>query len=277
MKKDIDQFKFPFIILLVGILLLSASLLKVSVATLHNWNMAHSAPSPRTDSSRLPQQWEYLPYSAGGVMGKFLFPIAHMAFGPDVKAKLEESYQFKGDVPTIITLDSPIQYYSQIEDTRPAFTLEKGEEVLVSSRGIALEFSLQIGYGIITLPTQDPQWRYALPLRYADPEKPVKEEMYFVRLDDIREFWKESQKVYPDIERYALGYLEHENRFELTYKKSDFSDLLLFADWQLYQDKIYVSPNLKWPLWDGWNTALLLSGSALAVCGIVVRKMKKRE
>lgn len=279
MKKRIQKLQLPFGIMLAGLLLLSASLLKVPVAALKNKLMEDFVRCEQQGRAQIPENWEKLPYSAGGVMGKFLFPFDHLnsSFAPSAKSKLLKKYQFNPDVPTIVTLDVPIRYYAHPGDTQPAFILETGEKVLVSSRGMDWEFSLQVGYGIITLPTQDPQWRYALPLRYADPQRPLNEEMYFVRLDDIREFWKESQKAYPDIEQYALGYLEHENRFELTYKKSQFSDPLLFADWQLYQDKIYVSPNLKWPLWDVWNTVLLVSGSLLAIGRAVIGKMKGKR
>ena len=264
---------------MVASILITFSLLSIPLRFFHNWYLEKNTYIEEDRTKLVSEKWPDLPYSAGGVMGKFLFPFDHLnsSFAPSAKSKLLKKYQFNPDVPTIVTLDVPIRYYAHPGDTQPAFILETGEKVLVSSRGMDWEFSLQVGYGIITLPTQDPQWRYALPLRYADPQRPLNEEMYFVRLDDIREFWKESQKAYPDIEQYALGYLEHENRFELTYKKSQFSDPLLFADWQLYQDKLYLSPNLLRPLWDHWNTGLACSGVVLLGAGLLSKAALKRR
>ncbi len=275
MKKRIQKLQFPFGIMLAGLLLLSASLLKVPVAALQNRMMEDFVRSEQESKAQIPAKWADLPYSTGVEMGKILFPIYGFECLTANSKTLKQSQFSRTPSPTV-SLESPVCYYRDRGESPPVMTIQAGEPCMVGSLGKQYEFTMQVGFGVITLPTQDPQWRYAVPLRYADVEKPVYQELYFVRTEDIRSIWRQCEEQNPGIERYANTLIRAELETS-RHSSYSYTDLLYWVDSQLYGQGIYLSPNLLRPLWDHWNTGLACSGVVLLGAGLLSKAALKRR
>lgn len=220
------------------------------------------------------QRWKYtssgyLPYDIG-------VPVEEMEFKETASVSSLENHGITISTSKVLfRLKRDIAYHSSpSRDEKPVLVRKKGEWVAVA----APSTGLNRGRGIKSYPTYDRNWRYAypLPLENETWQTPGEHKLY-VRLEDLcklREDVAEERRYPQNIranfsEVFAIGmsFLSEDDEFKKRWMLSQYlSDpytfgseaALLSEDTSLLRGGIYVSEDLKEPLWDIWNTVFLL-------------------
>ena len=179
--------------------------------------------------------------------------------------------------PWKVTLKRPLRYYTGPDRNSPvALELKAGEEYYVISDDYLL------GEGNRTLPTYQRGWRCAAILRSVKPENQDHTEnlnkRYYVNLGDLRRIQRDCEWDY-----FLKDPLHNfGGPFYITYgssetgKKKDYLDIFTECDSTMYRLGQYISPDLKKPLWDIWNTLFLTGAVLCLIAPPVCRKVKRR-
>jgi hypothetical protein len=141
-----------------------------------------------------------------------------------------------------------IYYYNSPNDPVPAYIVHAGK--LYEDEPIG-------GYGFITWPTGDAEWRYGRPFiegKRGETLTPIEDieglPYYYVRFSDLINLGNDI----PNSRYSNKNYMEH-------------------YDWLLYQAGLYYSPNLHILIFDTWNLGFLAAG--LLLFGITLFWMHK--
>ena len=166
-----------------------------------------------------------------------------------------------------LTLPFDLTYYRQSGGQKiPAYTLKKGTEIVLTLG----ENSAVFGYGLTSFPTYEKGWRYTVPFTVAGKEDsiPIKGSLdvlsqdeydyYYVRLRDLYRIAAAHFRTYPEY---------HDRVYELSVRT------VLWADWRLFTQMMYDSPDLSLPLFDTADFCLL--GGAVLSLTIAILLSKK--
>ena len=165
-----------------------------------------------------------------------------------------------------LTLPFDLTYYRQSGNQKiPAYTLKKGTEIVLTLG----ENSAVFGYGLTSFPTYEKGWRYAVPFTASD-EEPIptsgsldvlsqdEYDYYYVRLRDLYRIAAAHFRTYPEY---------HDRVYELSVRT------VLWADWRLFTQMMYDSPDLSLSLFDTADFCLL--GGAVLSLMIAILLSKK--
>ena len=147
----------------------------------------------------------------------------------------------------VIVPKKDIYYYNSPNDPVPAYIVHAGK--LYEDEPIG-------GYGFITWPTGDAEWRYGRPFieKRGETLTPIEDieglPYYYVRFSDLINLGNDI----PNSRYSNKNYMEH-------------------YDWLLYQAGLYYSPNLHILIFDTWNLGFLAAG--LLLFGITLFWMHK--
>ena len=168
--------------------------------------------------------------------------------------------------PLTLTLPFDLTYYRQSGNQKiPAYTLKKGTEIVLTLG----ENSAVFGYGLTSFPTYKKGWRYAVPFTASD-EEPIptsgsldvlsqnEYDYYYVRLRDLYRIAATHFRTYPEY---------HDRVYEMSVRT------VLWADWRLFTQMMYDSPDLSLPLFDTADFCLL--GGAVLSLTIAILLNKK--
>lgn len=181
------------------------------------------------------------------------------------------------------SLPIDLTYYQEVDGVKnPAFTLKKG--TLIPIHIIDFTGYTPYGYGLISYPTYERGWRYAIPLSTADDlisfpkshyDRILTQEKYdflYVRLEDLEEIYLARVKILA-----GDSALKKENLF---ISQSMYYDLRQI-DIRLYIHGIYSSPDLPLSAWSQKAILLLIGTSislltacALLICRKIIKKNK---
>ncbi|MFR8002851.1 MAG: hypothetical protein ACLU62_08025 [Hydrogeniiclostridium sp.] len=148
----------------------------------------------------------------------------------------------------VIVPKKDIYYYNSPNDPVPAYIVHAGK--LYEDEPIG-------GYGFITWPTGDAEWRYGRPFiegKRGGALIPIEDikglPYYYVRFSDLINL----RNDIPNSRYSNKNYMEH-------------------YDWLLYQAGLYYSPNLHALIFDAWNLGFLAAG--LMLLGVTLFWMHK--
>ncbi len=176
-----------------------------------------------------------------------------------------------------VTLEKPILYYEHPStDSSVVCELPAGTPCHVGHGHYREKLEMWVGYGVITYPTADPNWRYARILdvapQYSHNDAALSQRMAYVRTEDIKLFWEGCMKKNPGIEQYILwGATANHPEWK------DLSDPLLIADSLLYQQGVYASPNLRPMPWNLWCTLSAVLGTVCLMAAWVKGKSDEKK
>ena len=143
--------------------------------------------------------------------------------------------------------------------------MKKGTEIVLTHG----ENSAVFGYGLTSFPTYEKGWRYAVPFTASD-EEPIptsgsldvlsqdEYDYYYVRLRDLYRIAAAHFRTYPEY---------HDRGYELSVRT------VLWADWRLFTQMMYDSPDLSLSLFDTADFCLL--GGAVLSLMIAILLSKK--
>ncbi len=153
----------------------------------------------------------------------------------------------------VIVPKKDIYYYNSPNDPVPAYIVHAGK--LYEDEPIG-------GYGFLTWPTGDAEWRYGRPFiegKRGETLTPIEDieglPYYYVRYSDLINLGNDI----PNSRYSNKNYMEH-------------------YDWLLYQAGLYYSPNLHILIFDTWNLGFLVAG--LLLLGVTLfwmHKSRKRD
>ena len=184
---------------------------------------------------------------------------------------------FKPESEIVFIPDRDICYYVSPEDAEPVAILKAGEWYRVTETGIqyahsSYQYHEGAGIGIRTWPTQNKEWRYAVPPIPHAEEKEIPKYCY-IRYSDIQAIVEGDAGKY-----YKKTYQEltplPDNDESLKEYLWEFDDL----DIRLWKDGSYYSPNLHILIFDTWNLGFLVAG--LLLLGVTLfwmHKSRKRD
>lgn len=223
--------------------------------------------------------------------------------------------RFSFDVPGYnqtaytVTLTRPLRYYTEPSAfSKVAVELGAGQRVVLFGR-------YDSGCGSNTFPTSRRGWRCAVPLLPMESEKVVVlhsdmsysdvyrrwgRRYYYVRLEDLmsigREFYLQAIPDNSDYVRRLYDYLGHSSpeyflartfdpfAYGITDYLSDTDKFLeeltlrerfTSFDKEFYRRGCCISPDLLQPLWDRWNTVMLMGAAGCLVLLFYRNKKKK--
>ena len=194
-------------------------------------------------------------------------PMEEMDFASyDARIKVIQAAAESNSVQKL-TLPFDLTYYRRSGDQKiPAYTLKKGTEIALTLG----ENSAVFGYGLTSFPTYEKGWRYAVPFAVVGEEDsiPIKGSLdvlsqdeydyYYVRLRDLYRIAAAHFRTYPEY---------HDRVYELSTRT------VLWADWRLFTQMMYDSPDLSLPLFDTADLCLL--GGAVLSLTIAILLSKK--
>lgn len=181
--------------------------------------------------------------------------------------------------PVMVRLKKPLRYYTRPDRNSPvAVELEAGKEYYLLWGGYVL------GEGNRTLPTYKKGWRCATILRPVktegmDPQMLSKR--FYVRLEDLISVQREYEWQYflnhPTYVKWSFGAPFYTTGGDGNGKMEKiYYDLFTSVDSVMYRLGQYISPDLKKPLWDTWNTLFLTGAVLCLIAPPVCRKVKRR-
>lgn len=157
---------------------------------------------------------------------------------PTASSNVESPFLLSESAPDMekIKISFDLEYYENIGDKEPVLVVEKGTDVYTNMDG---EYAYI--YGMYTFPTNDKDWRIAIP--YTENGELDPENLLYLRYDDAVKL------VGNYMNEYYLG--EALDYYGITYLFEDYSFLttttnILFAsDVSLRDSGIFLSPNLE--------------------------------
>lgn len=161
-------------------------------------------------------------------------------------------------------LHTTLHYYAHPGDLVPALTLKAG--TVVSAGGPIKENEEDmyrwIYYGTdYSFPAYQAGWRYTRAYQPGgDPEAP---KFYYIRTEELKKEFLAG--LYEWFDREAFSEEEQNEKCQESLDESFY-----VMDNKLYARGIYISPDLKAPLWDEGNTVLFTTGTALCLLGLVL-------
>jgi|GEM_PF-4046692 len=167
---------------------------------------------------------------------------------------------------TSVPLPCDMHYYLlESGKLRLAYTLPAGTEV----GGFIENFSnmLSAGVGLATMPTRSAGWRFGLHFYPLENPETIPFDLYYMRLDEVRQLVHAVVEREPSWFRAQLGDLDDED-LELA--------VLFYADMGLWRHGIYASKDLYHPYFDGWNIALLSAAGVLAAAYALLRRRARK-
>ena len=171
-------------------------------------------------------------------------------------------YRGMGAVSHITDIITPvtINYYADINDTTPAYTIEKGTTVHCESAYHKDDVNY---HGIQSIPTNKRGWRIAKPF-IVNGEKRNNTFLY-VKTSDLEAV----------ADAWAKENIDILSKNPLGIKSVTKSNLLLRIDHLLYDSGVYLSKNLLTPVFSPVSVASLsVSAASLAAYLVVRRKVK---
>ena len=153
-----------------------------------------------------------------------------------------------------------ITYYTREGDQFvPALTLEKGTELLVFPSGKIDHNSAEPGYGFKSWPTYWKGWRYVKPFLPAGEFLSEDTPYYYVKLEDLEAF------LYQILTESSWASYFREMTEEKGFGWTMWDTVQGFtrhADYGMYLDQFYYSPDFWHPLWNPVLTVLGLMAAA---------------
>jgi hypothetical protein len=206
---------------------------------------------------------------------------------------------FDGAYEQGVTLSSPLRYYSSPDvSAKPVLELPAGTKINYKPAVYEQEhddstFKKRMGYGVYAFPTYDREWRYGIPFTKWGGWEPTSHvpdaERLYVRTDDLYAIYSQSLDSNPDFLAYwekvpytywekwphAEQYMQNASAF---HTRENLDKLLFYyQDWLLYQQGVYISPNLLTPVFDPLNIGLLAGSGALVIVFIAYKSAVHRK
>ena len=152
-------------------------------------------------------------------------------------------------------LRSDLHYYDTPNRfSKPSLTLKAGTVCVMDG--------YSLGQGPYSCPTYTQGWRYTTPLL------PLHSERYYIPLSELERLYSDYYwDAYWSCRRTGKGQFSQMNLLEAI-KNSPSNREVLACDTYLYGMGYYLSPDLLLPLWDGWDTVLVLLSSLCIIPGI---------
>ncbi|MEN6314217.1 MAG: hypothetical protein ABFD25_08235 [Clostridiaceae bacterium] len=166
------------------------------------------------------------------------------------------------NLTNVISSPVTIRYYYAIGDRSPAYVIDKGTRIHVRRDGNSS--SVKVGYGLDSMPMDVAGWRIAYPFAV---DTGISNELLYVRLDelfDVARSWVNANK-----------YLVHQGQQMRLTKNNTIRRITLLIDHRLYDNGVYLSPDLFVPVFP--VSSGVLSALAILTAGVwaflsVVRK-----
>ena len=139
------------------------------------------------------------------------------------------------NLTNVVSTPVKIHYYYAIGDQSPAYIIDKGKRIFVKKDSNSL--SVEVGYGLDSLPTDVAGWRIAYPFA---TDTGISNELLYVRMDElfnVARSWVIANEAHVK-EGYQL-WLTRSNRIRLS---------TLCVDRRLYNSGVYLSPDLFVPI-----------------------------
>lgn len=164
-----------------------------------------------------------------------------------------------------ITAPVSISYYKDIHDRTPVYTVEQGETIYCKPFEINT-----ICRGIESLPTDVRGWRLGRP--FAVEGKPLNEELLYVKHSDLQKVaraWMEENDIMDWMRQSAKDILP---KGKLPTKQEAVNAYTLSVDRILYTEGVYISPDLKSPIFSGFTYTMFALAAAAGIAYIVLGK-----
>lgn len=237
------------------------------------------------------QRWRYegsgyLPYDIG-------VPVEQMNFveQPALPISTGDGSLYYAIKRITFQLKQDICYYSSpTAEDPPKVIRKKGDWVVVA----APSTGLTQGRGISSYPAYEKNWRYAYPLPLeTDWWQTQGEEKLYVRLEDLsklrRDVFAEKRNIKAEFsDVFVYGVRDQQllsEEFKKEWMLSQYLEqkytfgseaALVSQDESLMRGGIYVSGDLREPLWDIWNTLLLTGAVLCLIVPPLYQKVKRR-
>lgn len=191
---------------------------------------------------------------------KYIFPVA--------AALSESENSFKKDIISPVT----ISYYKDMNDTAPAYVIEKGATIHFDV-GYKLQDTITY-HGSDSIPTNEPGWRLAKPFITEGKEK--NDTLFYVKLDDLMQVTYEWIEENSQLARKILpGVVMEQGRLPTKYNMSKF--MLLLIDYLLYDNGVFSSPDLLNPVFSAVSLITLCISAGLFVLFFLTKYKLKRD
>lgn len=167
--------------------------------------------------------------------------------------------------PTVFTADAPIRYYRDLIGAEsPAYEIPAGRALDWEPGGFP-----SLGYGFVSLPAYERGWRWAQPFLPPGFDRvPEDFPWYYVRTSDLeaaaRAMFDSSRFVQASARNARLS------RAEAVFR------IVRQADRVLYENGVYLSPDLLRPVWT-WECTVMLSVSALLFILLLLLRRRRRR
>jgi len=148
----------------------------------------------------------------------------------------------------VISTPVMIRYYHAIGDQSPAYVIDKGERIYVRKDSNSL--SVEVGYGLDSMPTDVAGWRIAYPFT---TDIAISNELLYVRMDelfDVASSWVNTNKYL----------VQRGQQMQMT-RNNTIRRLTLLVDHRLYDSGVYLSPDLFVPVFP--VSSLIISAMAI--------------
>ncbi|MBP3704217.1 MAG: hypothetical protein J6I98_01670, partial [Clostridia bacterium] len=150
-----------------------------------------------------------------------------------------------GGYTTVFTNSKPIVYYQKVNGVYlPAHEIAAGTQLIWSDSSI-------LGYGSMTFPTYQAEWRWSRPFRNVNEKtNEADADWYYIKTKDLQDIALAVLNSSDSLKDSARG---------MKMSIAQYANAVIHTmDNLLYQNGVYISPNLYQPIWTPLCTVLLL-------------------